>query len=191
MSSLQHVRWLRRAVLSLFAFVMLAATAGANAADSQNAPFRPETFFLGITRSTGEIHTLGFIRRPFTARLKGHMAGHWLILDERFAFPDGNRRQLWRLKRVGDAYEGTVRTETENGVLAPAVPVKGKVTETGVVLTYEGRSPGGSTRLHFRHEIETTGPGKASNHVVISRFGLPIASANVTFSKPRHGRPRR
>jgi hypothetical protein len=172
----------RRLGATLLAFVLGAASPAVNAAD---LAFSPEQFFAGESYSSGVIRTLVVSRERFTARFAGEAAEGRLRLDERFAFADGKRLQRWDLQHVGGgAYQGTVQTETGDGVLREPRPVAGRLTAGGAVLEYEGYAPGGGeTRFNFRHRMTAQPDGTVLNRVSISKLGLPVATARVTFAK--------
>jgi hypothetical protein len=175
---------MKRPVLLALALV-LSGCASAPPPDAGGS-FRPEAFFEGASVSRGEIRTLLVFREAFTADFSGVRTGDALVLDERFHFSDGDRLQRWRLRaEAGGRYAGTVETENGEGVLSPPAEVSGYRTARGLVLTYDGRAPGGGERLfRFRHVMEMRGDGSVSNTVRISAFGLPVAGADVVFSKP-------
>lgn len=168
--------------LLLGAVMHLAAAQPAAAAD---LAFTPERFFAGESFSAGEVRTFIFSRQAFTARFFGEASRGGFLLDERFSFPDGERLQRWELRRAADGtYTGTVRTEGENGVLSEARPVAGRLTAGGAVLEYDGYAPGGGgTILHFRHRMTAQPDGTVENRVTISKLGVPLATARVTFAK--------
>lgn len=144
-------------------------------------------FFDGASYSKGTVTTAFVSTQAFTAEFTGTKAGRDLALDERFAFADGTPLQRWDLTEVAPGrYAGTVSTELDDGRMAPAVPVEGVALENGLVLAYDGFAPGGGdTLLGFRHEMTRNADGTVANHVVVSKFGLPLASSDVTFAKTK------
>ena len=167
----------RVAILALAACL---AAGPARAADG----FSLGAFFAGRNVSVGEIRTLGLFRERFTARFEGKAAGSVLDLDERFTFEDGERLQRWHLEERAGQLVGTVLTEDANGTLQGPFPVSGTAGLEGATLTYRGIAPGGGrVWLDFRHEMVPHGDGTVANRVRISRFGLPLAGARVTFAK--------
>ena len=159
---------------------LLALFSGAQAAE-----FKPEAFFAGQTFSAGEVDAAFSKPERFTARFIGKVSHGALSMDERFTFAHAKRLQRWSLRSDGKGgYRGTVRTETADGVLREARPVTGKLTPTGGVLSYDGYAPnGGDTILHFRHSMEAQADGTVRNRVAVSKLGLPVATADVVFSK--------
>ncbi|NDW03003.1 DUF3833 family protein [Jiella pacifica] len=155
-----------------------------SAAQAEGALSLPE-FFDGSATSSGTITTALIFDEAFTATFAGTASGNGLQLDERFEFDDGSRLQRWDLARLADGtYRGTVRTELSDGTLAPAVPVAGWTFADGVVLAYDGYAPGGGhTLLGFRHVMRPLETGNVRNRVTISKFGVAIASADVTFRR--------
>ncbi|MBB3934090.1 DUF3833 family protein [Aureimonas phyllosphaerae] len=146
--------------------------------------FSLRSFFAGHSVSGGEIRTLGLFRERFTARFEGKAKGDALDLDERFRFQDGARLQRWHLVERGGRVTGTVETEDGWGVLQGPFPVSGTSGPGGAVLAYRGIAPGGGRWMFdFRHQITPRPDGTAGNRVRISRFGLPLAGARVTFTK--------
>ncbi|MEC5381081.1 DUF3833 family protein [Aurantimonas sp. C2-6-R+9] len=144
-------------------------------------------FFAGKSVSKGAVTTALVFTEAFTAEFDGKQTGDQFQLDERFAFADGKRLQRWDLVRTAPGlYGGTVATELKTGQLAPPMPVIGVQTKNGAVLDYDGYAPGGGgTLLHFRHEMTGRPDGTVANHVIISKFGVPLATSDVTFAKSR------
>lgn len=177
-----------RTALALGLAASLAGCAGSPVPDAAGA-FAPERFFQGASVSHGEIRTAFVFREAFEADFEGKGEAGRLVLDERFHFEDGDRLQRWNLRPVGDGrYLGTVETEDGEGRLARPVPVTGFRTARGFVMDYDGFAPGGgATTLRFRHVMELQPDGSVANRVGVSKFGLPLASASVVFSKPAPG----
>lgn len=139
-------------------------------------------FFSGESSSEGSIRTLLVRSQSFTARFHGAREGEAFRLEERFSFPEGERLQVWTLTQVPGGYRGTVETQGADGRLAPPAPVVGIVDATGVALDYRGIAPGGDRELHFRHHMRMRDDGRVANHVVVSAYGLPLATSSVTFT---------
>lgn len=171
--------------LALAAASLLAACAAVPPPDA-GGRFALEDFFRGASVSKGTIRTLAFWREDFTADFSGDASVGRLRLDERFHFTGGDRLQRWTLRRAAAGrYEGVVETENGKGSLSAPVPVTGYATGDGAVLSYDGHAPGGgATVLHFRHWMTSRPDGSVLNRVRISKFGIPIAGAEVVFSKP-------
>lgn len=144
-------------------------------------------FFEGKSVSKGTVTTALVFTEAFTAEFEGRQTGDRFQLDERFAFADGKRLQRWDLLRTGPGlYGGTVATELKTGHLGPPMPVIGVQTKNGAVLDYDGHAPGGGGMLlHFRHEMTGRPDGTVANHVIVSKFGIPLATSDVTFAKSR------
>lgn len=170
----------RLVALAVLAVAGLAVAGSARAA----VPFDLAAFFAGSSQSAGEVRTLLVFRETFTAVFTGGREGERLRLDERFAFEDGARLQRWDLTQRGAEISGTVETELGDGTLAAPVPVAGTRTPDGAVLTYRGHAPGGGATLFgFRHEMTANADGTVSNHVSVTKFGLAVATSDVTFAK--------
>lgn len=155
------------------------------AAERNGAGFDVSAFFSGQSVSAGTIRTALVLEEAFTATFEGRETEAGFRLEERFAFQDGERLQVWTLRPgpVGDL-AGTVETERADGTLAAPVPVVGRRDADGVTLDYRGIAPGGGAIVfHFRHTMRAQGDGTVSNHVVVSKFGLPVAVSSVTFAK--------
>ena len=68
-----------------------------------------EDYFLGQTRAWGIFEDrFGDVRREFVVDIDGTWDGRELVLDERFAYADGEKdRRVWRIVRTGEhAYRG-------------------------------------------------------------------------------------
>ncbi|WP_192845779.1 DUF3833 family protein [Aureimonas sp. AU22] len=162
------------------AVIVVLASGSTSMADA----FTLRSFFAGRSVSVGEVRTLGLFSEQFTARFEGRSSGAVIDLDERFRFEDGERLQRWHLEERGGRVSGTVRTEDGDGRLQGPFPVSGTSGPQGAVLTYRGIAPGGGRfALDFRHEMSPRAGGTVANRVRVSRFGLPLARARVTFSK--------
>ncbi|WP_185984473.1 DUF3833 family protein [Aureimonas mangrovi] len=172
------------AVAAVFAFAA-ALFWQARQPSQDGEAFDLAAFFAGRSVIEGSILTLAMFEEPFTARFEGTVEGDSLRLEERFAFADGERLQVWELAvSPSGAVSGTVETEMSDGALAPAVPVSGASSTSGVVLDYEGHAPGGGARtFRFRHHLRGQAGGTVRNHVVVSKFGLPLATSRVVFAK--------
>lgn len=146
--------------------------------------FDPLSFFRGEATSEGTVTTALVSTRAFTARFEGHEEGNALVLDEHFLFPEGPRLQRWHLAKTGEGrYGGTVETQGRDGALHAPVPVEGRILGAALELSYEGYAPGGDTLLGFRHRMVMLSDGTAENRVRVSKFGLPLASSHVIFTK--------
>ena len=174
-----------RTNLAAVALVLLATAGALRPVAAADLAFSPERFFAGESFSSGETRAFFFSRQRFTARFSGSAESGRLRLDERFSFADGERLQRWDLRRVADgSYEGTVRTETGDGILREPRPVAGRLTAAGAVLDYDGYAPGGgATIFRFRHRMTPQPDGTVANRVTISKLGIRVATANVTFAK--------
>ncbi|MEX6508811.1 DUF3833 family protein [Jiella sp. M17.18] len=171
------------AVAACLAFAFAAVDAGS--AQAQSAAFSLPAFFDGTSYSAGVTRTALFFTDAFTARFKGVRSGSHLRLDEHFRFPDGARLQRWNLTETpSGGFSGTVTTELGTGAMAPAVPVRGFTRGDHVVLVYDGYAPGGGTTLlGFRHVMTPQPGGTVENHVTVYKFGIPVATSDVIFSK--------
>lgn len=145
------------------------------------------SFFDGTSYSKGTVTTALVSTEAFTATFGGTKTGRTLKLDEHFSFPDGSPLQRWDITETSPGrYAGTVETQREDGAMSPRVPVEGVATKDGVVIAYDGYAPGaGHTLLGFRHEMTENPDGTVANHVVVSKFGLPLATSDVTFAKTK------
>lgn len=178
---------MRRIVLSLLVLLGVALALAfwqAREPRSEGGAFDLAGFFEGRSVSTGMITTALVKRERFTASFTGERLEDAFRLEERFRFEDGERLQVWRLTPAANGFEGTVETEGRDGALFPPVPVTGIANEDGVVLEYEGYAPGGRGRLlHFRHHMRAQADGTLANHVVVSKFAVPLATSTVVFTR--------
>lgn len=176
---------MRRAAGAGLALLLALAGGCARPPDPSPGGFSVPAFFEGASVSKGTVTVALVSTTAFTARFEGVRKGSSLVLDERFLFEDGPRLQRWRLTEVSPGvYRGTVETQGEGERLAPPVPVEGRATRDGAVLVYDGIAPGGGgTRLGFRHVMTARPDGTVSNHVTVSKFGLPVATSAVVFAK--------
>lgn len=140
-----------------------------------------EDFFRGRTTGTGTFESrIAGVERSFRIDTLGTWDGRTLTLQEDFVYDDGERQRLtWRFTKVAPGrYEGT----REDVIGTADVRQDGPV----VRLSYEADiagADGGTTRLRFADVIYLEGPRVARNRAVVSRFGLPVGTVDVTFRR--------
>ncbi len=177
---------MRRNILTILAItVALAACAGPPRVDVPvNAPpFSLEGFFAGRTVGTGGFTSaIAGIDRRLTVRTTGRWDGKTLTLVEDFLYADGERdRKTWRFTKIAPGrYTGT-----REDVVGTADVVQDGNT---VKLTYTADLPskdGSTTRLTFADVIAPIDGRRAVNRATVSRFGIPVASVDLVFTRER------
>jgi hypothetical protein len=139
-----------------------------------------EEYFSGNTRAWGIFEDrFGKLRRQFTVDIAGTWDGRELVLDERFAYSDGERdRRVWKIVKTGDhSYEG--RT--------------GDVVGTAAGLAYGNTlnwrydmdlKVGDDTwRVHFNDWMFLQPNRVLINRARVSKFGIEIGEVTLFFMK--------
>ena len=140
-----------------------------------------EDFFRGETVAWGIFEDrFGKLRREFRVDITGDWDGKTLILDERFAYADGERAsRVWRIEKTGvRTYEGHA-----DDVIGVA---KGAVHGNALNWQYDmDLKIGDSTlRVHFDDWMYLQAPGVLMNRAYVTKFGIEIGSVTLTFLKP-------
>lgn len=170
-------RWLAAALA-----VLVAGCGGMNIDEySGTSPvFRPEAYFAGQTRAWGFFQDrFGTIRREFTVDITGTVDGDTLVLDEDFAYADGERaKRVWTIRRVGDGvYEGTAAD-----VVGTA---RGRAVGRAMNWVYEFELPRGDSSLRvtmddwmFLQDDEVM-----LNRTTVRKFGIKLGEVVIFFRK--------
>ncbi|MBL8808331.1 MAG: DUF3833 domain-containing protein [Rhodospirillales bacterium] len=142
--------------------------------------FRLETYFSGRTRAWGIFEDrFANLRREFTVDIEGAWDGHELVLDERFAYADGEAdRRVWRLVRTGTGtWEG--RTEDAVGIAL------GRSAGNAFNFRYDIRLKTGGRRLkvHFDDWLYLQPDGVLLNRAYVTKWGFDVGSVTLTFRK--------
>lgn len=167
-----------RAVTLLSLAVLGAAIPAASAAE----PFNLETYFRGRTQAQGRFESwIAGVKRDMTVTLNGRWDGRTLTLVEDFVFDDGTRdRKTWRFEKLA---EGRYAGRREDVVGTAEVEAK----DGRILMRYEADlvgKDGSKTRVHFDDVLEPLGGGRVRNTARVTKFGLPVATVDLTFSKP-------
>lgn len=139
-----------------------------------------EQYFAGETRAWGIFEDrFGRLRRQFTVDITGTWNGRDLILDERFAYSDGERdRRVWTIRKTGDhSYEGraddvvgTASGDSYGNALHWRYDMDLKVGD-------------GTWRVHFNDWMFLQPSGVLINRARVSKFGFEIGSVTLAFTK--------
>jgi len=139
-----------------------------------------EEYFSGNTRAWGIFEDrFGKLRRQFTVDIAGTWDGRELVLDERFAYSDGERdRRVWKIVKTGDhSYEGRA----------------GDVVGTAAGLAYGNalnwrydmdlKVGDGTWRVHFNDWMFLQPNRVLINRARVSKFGIEIGEVTLFFMK--------
>ncbi len=179
----------RRTALALLATGALAGVLAACArppAANPPAGVRPvvlERDFAGTLTGTGRFESgIAGVDRGFRITTHGRWDGTVLTLREEFLFDDGERDvKTWRFRKVAEGrYVGT----REDVIGTADVVAENGVVRLEYVAELAGADGGGGTRVRFRDVIYRSGPGTILNRAVVSRFGLPVGTVEVSFRRP-------
>jgi hypothetical protein len=142
--------------------------------------FRPERYFLGPSRAWGFFQDrFGKVRRQFTVDIDGRMEGEVLVLDERFAYADGERAtRVWRIRRTGaDRYEGQA-----DDIVGTA---QGQVAGQAMNWTYDIdlAMQGRTWRVHFDDWMLLQDEEVMLNKSRVTKLGIELGEVFIFFRK--------
>ena len=177
-----------RSLAALLALGLLAAGLSACArppeasAPAGAPPLVLEDFFRGTTVGTGRFESrIGGVDRSFTVTTRGRWDGRTLTLREDFVFDDGERDTVtWRFRKVGEGrFEGT----REDVIGTADVRAENGTIRMSYDAVIGGNGTQGGTRVRFEDVLYRTGPREVVNRAVVSRFGFPVGTVEVTFRR--------
>lgn len=148
--------------------------------------FKPEEFFQGRTKAWGFFQDrFGNIRRQFVVEIDGRLDGGTLIMDESFAYSDGEKAtRIWRIKPLGDGkYEGTA-----GDVIGTA---QGKVAGNAMNFVYQIDLPiqGSTWRVHFDDWMLQQDEEVMVNKSTVTKFGIELGEVFIFFRRQPDGYP--
>lgn len=173
-------RWVAVLVLGCFA-ITGCADMKIESFSGTTPSFKPEEYFIGRTKAWGFFQDrFGTIRREFVVEIDGSMEGEVLVLDERFAYADGERdTRVWRIKSLGNgAYEGTA-----GDIVGTA---KGQANGRAMNWVYDFDLPvgGGSTwRVRFDDWMLLQDQEVMLNRTTITKFGFKLGEVFIFFRR--------
>ena len=170
----------RRTVLKLLAGGSIAMLMQ-NTASAARKGFALEDFFVGETTGRGSFKSwVNKVDRSFDIKTLGTWDGRALTLVEDFVFNDGERdRKTWVFTKLdGKRYSG-VREDVVNTADIAVDP--DKVRMAYLIDLPDG--DGNTTRLRFNDTLTLIEPGKVLNKATVSKFLIPVASVEVTFTR--------
>lgn len=148
---------------------------------NQQPKLELESFFAGKTVASGIFYDrFGDVRRQFVVDIDGNVEGDRLILVEDFVYDDGEtERRVWTLTRVGDdRYEGTAA-----GVIGIA---RGQVAGNAFhwEYTFDLKMKDSTLRVAFDDWMFLQPNGTVINRATVSKWGIELGTAVISFSKP-------
>ncbi len=176
---------MRRTVLKRAAAVLAAAAFAPFIAACATVPAAGPSAGAGVVLERdfrGRLYADGRFRnaitgseRPFKVVLDGRWDGRNLTLREAFAFADGEKDvKTWVFTRTGPG--------TYTGTREDVVGTARVVTEAGAVrLSYDVVL--GGSQVHFEDVIERGPGGAILNRAIVSKFGVPVGSVDLTFAR--------
>ncbi|MDH3241571.1 MAG: DUF3833 domain-containing protein [Alphaproteobacteria bacterium] len=143
--------------------------------------FRIEDYFDGPVHAEGLIEDrFGKIRRKFSVVIDGRPTGDGCILEETFAFDDGERsHRTWHVTRTSDgAYEG--RAEDVIGI------ARGKVDGCELHWAYRLRLPIGKRvwAVNFDDRMFLRDGGMMLNIAEMRIWGIALGRITIAFQRP-------
>jgi hypothetical protein len=145
------------------------------------ATFRIEDYFDGPVHAEGLVEDrFGKVRRKFSVVIEGRRTQDGCILEETFAFDDGERSErTWTVTRTGDdGYEG--RADDVIGI------ARGRVQGPELRWTYRLRLPIGnrSWAIDFDDRMFLRDGGMMLNIAEMRKWGITIGRITIAFQRP-------
>lgn len=172
----------RRLIAVLMGLVTLSGCTNMEAIDFKDAEPRLviEQYFAGKTQAWGIFEDrFGRLRRQFTVDITGTWNGQELVLDERFAYSDGERdRRVWTIRKTGEhRYEG--RADDVVGTAS------GDAYGNALHWRYDMnlKVGDGTWRVHFNDWMFLQSSGVLINRARVSKFGVEIGTVTLAFAK--------
>jgi hypothetical protein len=142
--------------------------------------FKPEEYFQGRTKAWGFFQDrFGTIKRQFVVEIDGTMDNGTLVMNESFAYADGEKAtRVWRIKPLGNGeYEGTA-----GDVIGTA---KGKVAGNAMNFAYEIDLPiqGSTWRVHFDDWMLQQDEEVMLNKSTVTKFGIELGEVFIFFRR--------
>ncbi|MDN3555099.1 DUF3833 domain-containing protein [Halomonas maura] len=135
-------------------------------------------YFAGETRAWGMVQDYkGEVQRRFTVTIDGRLDGDTLILDERFAYADGEAdRRVWRFERAGenrwrgraDDVEGIVEARQAGHVFHMRYPLQVHVEDRDITFTMDDW-------MYLQPD------GRLINRTAMKKFGVTLAEITIVF----------
>ncbi|GGZ34073.1 DUF3833 domain-containing protein [Asticcacaulis endophyticus] len=174
-------------IAAISAFALSACASLDMATNSQPEPkFVLEEYFAGKTLAYGTFEDRSSkVMRTFTVVTYGTKTNSGFTLDEQFLWSDGERqRRTWVFTKTGEGlYEG--RAGDVEGVA--------KITNRGnaIRIQYDLNVPykGKTIKLRFDDWSHLVADGVAINRADVSKFGIHVGRATLSFIKPDADRP--
>jgi hypothetical protein len=143
--------------------------------------FLVESYFSGETKAWGIFEDrFGNLRREFVVDITGKWDGLTLVLDERFAYSDGEKdRRVWTIRKLDEhMYSGTAAD-----VIGEAV---GKGYGNALNWSYDLnlKVGDGTWRVHFDDWMYLQPGGVLLNKATVTKWGFHIGTVTLAFSKP-------
>ena len=137
-----------------------------------------EEYFAGKTRAWGLFEDrFGNVRRQFVVDIDGTWDGRELVLDERFAYSDGEiDRRIWHIRKTGDhRYEG--RADDVIGV------AQGIAHGNALNWRYDMdlKINGFNVRVDFNDWMFLQSSDVMINRARVTKFGIELGEVTLVF----------
>ncbi len=140
-------------------------------------------FFVGHSRAWGMVtNRSGRVERRFRVEISGSLDDDALVLDERFAFEDGETdRRIWKIARQGKRISGRA-----NDVIGSA---GGEITGPSLTWSYDVAIGfrGRSVRVHFDDWMTLADEDVLLSRASIRKLGFRVADVFIAFRKLNTG----
>lgn len=162
--------------------MLVAGCGGLHLNDYANASprFDPFRYFDGSTRAWGIVQDWrGRVIRRFDVAIEGRVENETLILDESFAYADGERsKRIWRIRRQGD---GTL-TGRADDIIGDAT---GATEGNSMRFRYSMDLPVGDSRyrVHFDDWMWQLDDAVLVNRSTISKFGVTVGEVTLFMQR--------
>jgi hypothetical protein len=145
------------------------------------ATFRIEDYFDGPVHAEGLVEDrFGKVRRKFSVVIEGRRTQDGCILEETFAFDDGERSErTWTVMRTGDdGYEG--RADDVIGM------ARGRVQGPELHWVYRLRLPIGKRTwaIDFDDRMFLRDGGMMLNIAEMRKWGITLGRITIAFQRP-------
>lgn len=143
-----------------------------------------EEYFAGKTRAWGLFEDrFGNVRRQFVVDIDGTWDGRELVLDERFAYSDGETdRRIWHIRKTDDhRYEG--RADDVIGV------AQGTAHGNALNWRYDMdlKINGFAVRVHFNDWMFLQSSDVMINRARVTKFGIELGEVTLVFMPAPEG----
>jgi len=136
-------------------------------------------FFVGQSQAWGMVmNRSGKVERRFRVEITGQLEGDALVLEEHFAFDDGESdERVWKIARKGEAVSG--RANDVFGEAGGAIHGPSLNWSYNVGIRFRGHT----VRVHFDDWMTLADEDVMLSRAAIRKFGIRVADVFIAFRK--------